>query len=257
MRAFIVSVLLAVAPIIHAQSTEAAISARLMNKPLYLRGFWSSESLHFNADGRLIGDSVPVPFTLSGFELKKVDLEPDKLVLVGHRVGLALKKNQQKRVRLPVGIRIDIEAPPTGDYSHALDAIFVTGLAELVPMLPDYWKDYATKNFLPDASPRPQPEKLEPFKMDKSIKPPVLTNKVDPKYPAWVREIGYGGQNVINIWVTREGNPSHYSIISPIGMGLDEAALAAVMKYRFSPATKDGKPVVVEVNIALSFDRFQ
>jgi len=39
-------------------------------------------------------------------------------------------------------------------------------------------------------------------------------------------------------------------------MGLDEKALQAVMKYRFKPARKDGKPVAVRISVMVNFRLF-
>jgi TonB family protein len=36
-------------------------------------------------------------------------------------------------------------------------------------------------------------------------------------------------------------------------MGLDEKAVEAVRRYRFKPATLQGKPVAVELNIEVNF----
>jgi hypothetical protein len=34
-----------------------------------------------------------------------------------------------------------------------------------------------------------------------------------------------------------------------LGLGLDEKAIEAVKNWRFEPATKDGKPVAVAINV--------
>lgn len=252
MRLFALLLLLTSISVGYAQSTVATISARLKNKPLYLRGCWSSKDLHFNADGTLVGNSTPASFTLSGVRIKKIDIEQNRLMLKGNRTGLDLRNNQQKLVELNVPIEIEIDAPPVGDYGHALDAILATSIAELVPELPAYWKRYAVKNLLSNgevSSPASRP-----IKRDSSIKPPRLIHSVHPKYPEWVYDMGYNGQTLINLWVSPDGTPSHFSIIQPVGMGLDEDALAAVMQYRFDPAIKDGKPVTVEVNVQVSLE---
>jgi protein TonB len=36
-------------------------------------------------------------------------------------------------------------------------------------------------------------------------------------------------------------------------MGLDEKAIEAVKQYRFKPAIKDGKPVMVNVTVEVNF----
>jgi len=46
------------------------------------------------------------------------------------------------------------------------------------------------------------------------------------------------------------------SIIRPIGVGLDERAIAAVQSYKFAPATENGGPVRVEMNVEVNFQVF-
>jgi protein TonB len=38
-------------------------------------------------------------------------------------------------------------------------------------------------------------------------------------------------------------------------MGLDEKALEAVRQYKYKPAMKDGKPVMVQLNLEVKFQR--
>ena len=40
------------------------------------------------------------------------------------------------------------------------------------------------------------------------------------------------------------------------GPWVDEKAMAAVKQYRFKPALEDGKPVLVELNIEVTFQIF-
>jgi protein TonB len=40
---------------------------------------------------------------------------------------------------------------------------------------------------------------------------------------------------------------------SRLGWGLDEKALAAVMRYRFKPAKKDETPVAVRISVVVNF----
>lgn len=160
-------------PALHAQSSEADIKAQLMGKPLYLRGFWRDDTLHFDAAGHLTNSSTPFPFTLSGFQLKKVHLKQNKLILEGRRVGLKLADNKQIRVSLDPPIQIDIAASPTGDYGQALDAIFANGLADLVPSLPFYWKTYASKTLWTSATQMLRPRRKRPMWLPHHPKNPV------------------------------------------------------------------------------------
>src|SRR5215470_5134284 len=85
------------------QTTEAELKSRLVRKPLYLRGSWRDDSLHFDSYGQLIGKSEISPFTLSGVEVIEARLDASGLVLMGKRVGLEFKGNSPKRVTLLIG----------------------------------------------------------------------------------------------------------------------------------------------------------
>jgi TonB family protein len=276
---FLCLLALSVSQILRAQSGEADLKARLMDKPLYLRGCWHDDKLHFDSAGQLKGSSAPVTFTLSGFELKTIHLKQDKLILDGRRIGLEVRDQKQLRVPLNVGkpdrpedepMQIDIAASPSGDYSLALDAIFANGLAELVPSMPSYWKAYAVKNFIPtDSSTAPSapmtstPTQQSPGSPDTKprrigggVMPPKLLRSKEPEFNDAARGLKYSGVVLINLWLHPDGTVSNLSLVRPIGLGLDERALAAVQKYNFSPATMNDKPVLVELNIEVNFQIF-
>jgi periplasmic protein TonB len=53
--------------------------------------------------------------------------------------------------------------------------------------------------------------------------------------------------------VDEKGKPLYVRVIRGIGMGLDENAVEAVKQYKFKPATENGKPIRVSINIAVNF----
>jgi len=250
-------------PSLHAQATEADIKARLKDEPLYLRGLWRENKLQFDSEGKLIGKSGTVTFTVCGFDLKSAKLKADKLILEGPRVGLELADNKQKRVPLDTSMHIEIAASPSGDYGPALDAVFVDGLDKLVPSMPSYWKSYAEKNFLPPstvatpiataANSGSQPPKTAPGKVAGAIILPKLVSSVSPNYNSVARDKRYSGNVLMNLWVGSDGKISHLSVLRPLGLGMDEDALAAVEHYTFEPAKENGKPVAFELNIEVNF----
>jgi TonB family protein len=58
---------------------------------------------------------------------------------------------------------------------------------------------------------------------------------------------------VVSVVVDVQGNPQQVQVVRHLGMGLDQKAVDAVKQYRFKPATLQGKPVPVEVNIEVTF----
>ena len=53
--------------------------------------------------------------------------------------------------------------------------------------------------------------------------------------------------------VGADGVPRDIKVLRGIGKGLDEKAVEAVTKWKFEPATKDGKPVAVVINVEVNF----
>jgi TonB family protein len=76
---------------------------------------------------------------------------------------------------------------------------------------------------------------------------PVLLERADPAYPEAARTAGIGGTVGLELGVAADGSVASAKVIRSAGFGFDEAALAAALKFRFRPATKDGKPIASTV----------
>jgi TonB family protein len=247
------------------QTTEAELKTRLVGKPLYLRGFWREDSLHFDSHGQLIGTSGLLSFTLCGVEVDSVRLASDGLVLKGKRIGVEFKRNIPKRVVLKMRdrhhssdelIQIRIDPPADGDFSHALGTIFADDLPDLVPVLPPYWQRFARENLSPNSPPATGiPSSSSPQKrIGGGITPPIVVKAAEPQFSQAARNLQFSGKVLVNLWVGEDGKPSHLAVIRPAGLGLDEQALYAVQQYVFNPAKESSKPVLVELNIEVGFD---
>ncbi len=282
MRCLLVLLLLSSAAATNAQLTKAELESRLLHKPLYLRGVWRNDRLSFNAVGKLQGISAPTSFTLSGIEILKVKLEPTKLRLEGRRVGLQFENDIAHRVPLTPRkgllsspndehIRLEIERPQAGDYTLLLDAIFTESLADLMPSMPDEWQTYANTHFVnrtPDADaaqadvgllkPGGEPALPPPGVLDAGpgVTPPVALTVPEPAYSQAARDFRLAGIVLVGLEIGQQGEPIHVHILRPVGFGLDERAIEAVERYKFQPATLQGKPVVVRLNVEVNFRIF-
>jgi TonB family protein len=85
------------------------------------------------------------------------------------------------------------------------------------------------------------------------VTPPRLRHKVDPEYSPEARADHIQGTVVLQLAVSEEGRATGINVMSPLGFGLDEQALAAVEKWEFSPGMKDGKPVKVLATVEVNF----
>jgi len=80
---------------------------------------------------------------------------------------------------------------------------------------------------------------------------PIITPEAE--FSDEARRQKYQGSCTISVVIDAQGDPQNARVVQPIGMGLDEKALAAVMRYRFKPAKKDGTPVAVRISVVVNF----
>jgi TonB family protein len=251
-----------------------------MGKPLYLRGFWADDKLKFGPDGQPEKAYKTTSFTMSGFDPTTIRVDGDILKLTGNRVVLmfddpknpkrgVMRVSENKNAK-PEQINISLARGGDGTFAHALDATFADGLAELTPSLPDYWQIYAQTYFLPHtASNDSADDELDRkhfasvaradgkiIHIGGAVHPPQIVYSAPPEFPDSARRQKTSGTVQVYFWLGEDGLPSHIRIARAMGMGLDEAAIAAVEQYRFKPATLNGKPVKVDLYIEVNFQIF-
>jgi periplasmic protein TonB len=91
------------------------------------------------------------------------------------------------------------------------------------------------------------------YKVGGSVLAPRPLATPDPEYTEPAREAKLQGMCVLKLIVGADGKPRDIRVIRPLGMGLDEKAVAAVSQWTFAPATKDGTPVPVQISVQVSF----
>jgi TonB family protein len=82
---------------------------------------------------------------------------------------------------------------------------------------------------------------------------PIPLVSPEAEFSDEARRNKYQGICMISVIVDSRGYPRNPRVVRSLGMGLDEKALDAVQKYRFKPATKDGKPVAVMIGVEVDF----
>ena len=92
------------------------------------------------------------------------------------------------------------------------------------------------------------------YRVGGGVSAPVQLNDVQAEFSDEARRAKYQGVCIVQIIVDVHGNPQNPRVVRALGMGLDEKAIEAVMKYKFKPAMKDGKTAVpVPVNVEINF----
>jgi TonB family protein len=86
-----------------------------------------------------------------------------------------------------------------------------------------------------------------------AVLPPKAIHAPTPKYTNAARRAQLEGDCVVELVVDGQGRPQDIHVKKSLDEGLDHNAIKAVKKYRFKPATMNGKPVAVLVDIDVHF----
>jgi protein TonB len=85
------------------------------------------------------------------------------------------------------------------------------------------------------------------------VSAPIVVRQPQPEFTAEARQANFQGNVSIRLIVDSNGNPQDISLMSHLGMGLDEKAIEAVKQYKFKPAMFQGHPVAVQIVLEVSF----
>lgn len=91
------------------------------------------------------------------------------------------------------------------------------------------------------------------YRVGGSVKPPRLIYSPDPEYPEKAREAHHVGIVRLSIVVGANGRPHDIKVVGSPSSEFDDAAVDAVKKWKFEPATKYDKPVAVQINVDVTF----
>lgn len=87
------------------------------------------------------------------------------------------------------------------------------------------------------------------------VTPPEIvdSSRVRPDYPEAAQRAGLEGQVVLRAIIDRQGRARQVQVLRGLGLGLDEAAVAAVRQWKFRPAIRNGSPVEVIYILSVYF----
>jgi protein TonB len=130
--------------------------------------------------------------------------------------------DEPEPIRLPEEIEPEVEMPET-------DVIF--GIPEGPP---------------PD-------EPTGPIRVGGDVKPPDKVFFPSPQYTEIARKARIQGVVIVEAIIDKSGSVTNVKVLKGLPMGLDQAAVDAVSRWTFKPATLNGKPVAVIYNLTVNF----
>jgi len=86
-----------------------------------------------------------------------------------------------------------------------------------------------------------------------NVKAPRQTYSVNPAYPSVAREAHIGGMVVVDAVIDEHGNVVQARVLSGHPLLID-AALKAVLQWKYEPTSLNGQPVSVELQVQVHFN---
>ena len=91
------------------------------------------------------------------------------------------------------------------------------------------------------------------FEPEPGVVPPRHKFQVEPDYPESAKKAEKEGEVILQATIDEKGIPTEIKALTSLGFGLEEAAIAALKKSTFHPATKGGEPISKLVQIPYDF----
>jgi TonB family protein len=270
-------VLMSVAPFaLSADDLETQLNSEYANKTLILRHFYQAQHLSFEPDGTLVGSAPIGPWTVDGLVfVKQIEHRHRTLKIRGRRVCVVfdskgkpyrdvlafLAETKGKHADKPEdffrskGVEIEIglnsENANLSDAESAMMAVFLAPNDPIRDVMPDYWRSYFDK--LDGQTLPPGASAETTYSTGHGVSAPRPIHQADPEYSDEARRARYQGTLTLSLVVDPSGSPRDLEIVTPLGLGLDEKAIASVGNWQFKPGWKDGEPVPVKIAVEVDF----
>jgi len=238
-----------------AADPQVQLATTLVGKALFLRGFYLNNDLRYDAAGRVQGTPKAGDWTVAAVNVLRVERRgPREIELDGVRAAIRYNADAHEFQRHPLNDeKMKIVVEDAGDvrgFQAAVAAMFAVGIdPELQRAMPDLWRHYFDPNLAwpQDALSGQTIYPLFGQDQAKDVTPPKVDHSVDAKFTSFAERDKVRGVLQLRMVVDAEGVPHRISVARPLGYGLDERAVEAMAKWRFTPGMREGKPVATAV----------
>ncbi|RPH56897.1 energy transducer TonB, partial [bacterium] len=92
-----------------------------------------------------------------------------------------------------------------------------------------------------------------PLRVGGAVSRPEKISGPQPVYTEMARKARVQGVVIVEAIIDEKGNVTNARVLKGLPMGLDKAALEAVQRWKFKPATLNGRPVRVYYSLTVNF----
>jgi protein TonB len=94
---------------------------------------------------------------------------------------------------------------------------------------------------------------VDPVEITGDMVRPVILVKVEPSYPQVARRAGLRGRVTLRAVVAEDGSVESVEVLASTSPLFSDAAVDAVRKWRYRPASMGGRPVRVYFSVVVDF----
>jgi protein TonB len=92
-----------------------------------------------------------------------------------------------------------------------------------------------------------------PIRIGGEVVPPEPISRPQPLYPDIARKARVTGVVIVEAIIDKQGNVTDARVLRGLPMGLSEAATNAILRWKYRPATLNGRPVAVYLTVTVNF----
>jgi len=232
---------------------EKQVIAALRGQVVTLKTFRKGGRVEFDAAGQIKNSGETGSWTIySRFLVTKIELSDTRLRVGGPRMVHYRDRLQKKLVIARSDMNVDVDIDITkganaADISAAIARVFA-GAEGLAPHAPEYWRPYLEgKPEAPTCGP------ATTVRVGGNVMGSKLVKQVRPQYPEEAKSFRVQGVVVLQATITETGDIGRLVIAEPAGAGLDESAVEAVSKWKYTPTLLNGAPVCVVTTITVNY----
>jgi TonB family protein len=191
--------------------------------------------------------------------INKLKIKNETIELTGKREYWSYDQTEKKprKYKSPGKTIIEIgpfNTPPDSTSFHqAIQKIFLQDNEPLNQAVPHYWENAVLRFFNGNETLVDESPKKKYFNRGDNLVLPKLISKTDPHYTSIARQLKVRGAVVLKVKIDKEGNVSVLDIVQPLGLDLDESAIEAVSKWKYTPASLNGEPIDFETTLKIQF----
>src|SRR5215469_7516495 len=248
-------------------------------KVLALRHAFISNSQQYEPDGSFAGAPEEGAWTVYGrISVNKIKADTDQLKVEGERAVYYFDRGKQVQFqsdrdhpaeRITITLHLQQPLAAAEEARAILARVFALSPEDVVNSAPDYWQPQLAKELgvqLPQpavaqdgggtkeqATSREKTFHVSDTVGGKKVTPPAVLYQREPAFSDAARSRRLQGTVGLNVTIDKSGTVTDVKIVRPLGMGLDEQAVATIRTWQFSPAKVEGQPVAVQLYIETSF----